>query len=79
MLRGFVVIVVGGLGDIFGALAAGLLLGVIEVLTAGYLASGLKEAVAFALLAWLSWHEMAGNVPAATGARGPRVLGKISW
>ena len=38
-----------------------------------------KEAVAFALLAWLSWHGLAGNVPAATGARGARVLGKISW
>jgi anhydro-N-acetylmuramic acid kinase len=38
-----------------------------------------KEAVAFALLAWLSWHGLAGNVPAATGARAARVLGKISW
>ena len=38
-----------------------------------------KEAVAFALLAWLSWHGMAGNVSAATGARGARVLGKVSW
>ena len=38
-----------------------------------------KEAVAFALLAWLSWHGLAGNVPAATGARGARVLGTISW
>lgn len=38
-----------------------------------------KEAVAFALLAWLSWHGMAGNVPSATGARGPRVLGKLTW
>jgi anhydro-N-acetylmuramic acid kinase len=38
-----------------------------------------KEAMAFALLGWLSWHEMAGNVPAATGARGARVLGKISY
>jgi anhydro-N-acetylmuramic acid kinase len=37
-----------------------------------------KEAVAFALLAWLSWHGMAGNVPAATGASGPRVLGKVT-
>ena len=36
MLRGFVVIIVGGLGDIRGALIAGLLLGIIEVLTAGY-------------------------------------------
>jgi len=37
-----------------------------------------KEAVAFALLGWLTWHGLTGNVPAATGAQGPRVLGKIS-
>ena len=37
-----------------------------------------KEGVAFALLAWLSWNGMAGNVPAATGARRAVVLGKIS-
>ena len=38
-----------------------------------------KEAVAFALLSWLSWFGLAGNVSAATGAKGARVLGKISW
>ena len=38
-----------------------------------------KEAVAFALLAWLSWFGLTGNVNSATGALGPRVLGKISW
>ncbi len=43
------------------------------------LKSEAKEAVAFALLGWLSWNQMAGNVPSATGARGPRVLGKVSW
>jgi anhydro-N-acetylmuramic acid kinase len=36
-----------------------------------------KEAVAFALLAWLSWNGLAGNVPAATGASRAVVLGKI--
>jgi len=60
MLRGFVVIIAGGLGDIFGALIAGLLLGVVEVLTAGYLASGLKEAVAFAILVAVLWTRPAG-------------------
>ena len=55
MLRGFVVIIVGGLGDIRGALIAGLALGVIEVLTAGYVDSGLKEAVAFAILVVVLW------------------------
>ena len=34
-----------------------------------------KEAVAFALLAHLHLEGIAGNVPTATGARGPRVLG----
>ncbi len=37
-----------------------------------------KEAVAFALLAWLSWNGMPGNVPAATGARRAVSLGKVS-
>ncbi len=37
-----------------------------------------KEAVAFALLAWLSWHRLPGNVPAATGAKRAVVLGKVS-
>lgn len=36
-----------------------------------------KEAVAFALLGWLHLERRAGNVPAATGTRGPRVLGKL--
>jgi anhydro-N-acetylmuramic acid kinase len=36
-----------------------------------------KEAVAFALLGYLHLKGRAGNVPSATGARGPRVLG--SW
>lgn len=34
-----------------------------------------KEAVAFAFLGWLHLAGRAGNVPSATGARGPRVLG----
>src|SRR5437868_3376268 len=37
-----------------------------------------KEGMAFALLAWLTWHGLPGNVPAATGAREAVVLGKIS-
>jgi len=37
-----------------------------------------KEAVAFAFLARLHLAGRAGNVPSATGARGPRVLGKLT-
>ena len=35
-----------------------------------------KEAVAFALLGYLHLRGRPGNVPTATGARGPRILGK---
>jgi anhydro-N-acetylmuramic acid kinase len=37
-----------------------------------------KEAVAFALLAYLHMHSEPANVPRATGARGPRILGKLT-
>lgn len=42
-------------------------------------ASQAKEAVAFALLAYQTWHRQPGNVPSATGAEKPAVLGKISY
>jgi len=37
-----------------------------------------KEAVAFALLGYLTLHGQPGNVPAATGASGARVLGTVT-
>ena len=37
-----------------------------------------KEAVAFALLAKLFIDGRAANVPSATGAKGPRILGKLT-
>jgi anhydro-N-acetylmuramic acid kinase len=37
-----------------------------------------KEAVAFALLAWLTWHGLPGNVPSATGAARPAILGRVT-
>ncbi|HEY2912362.1 MAG TPA: anhydro-N-acetylmuramic acid kinase [Candidatus Angelobacter sp.] len=38
-----------------------------------------KEAVAFALLAYQTFNGLPGNVPSATGAKRPAVLGKISY
>lgn len=37
-----------------------------------------KEAIAFALLGWLTWHGLPGTVASCTGAAGPRVLGSIT-
>ena len=43
-----------------------------------FFAGDAKEAVAFALLGYLTLHGQPGNVPAATGAGGPRVLGTVT-
>ena len=38
-----------------------------------------KEAVAFALLAYQTWRRLPSNIPSATGAQQPAILGKVSY
>ena len=48
--KGIAVIILGGMGDIRGALLAGLFLGFAEVLAVAYIGSTVRDAVAFGLL-----------------------------
>ncbi len=60
MLRGFAVVVIGGLGNIRGALVAGLALGFVEVMTAGYVSSNFKDAAGFAAMVITLWLRPSG-------------------
>lgn len=49
-LRGFAAAVLGGLDSVTGAMIGGILLGVIEMLAAGYLSSAYQAAITFAVM-----------------------------
>jgi branched-chain amino acid transport system permease protein len=49
-LKGFVAATLGGLGSGLGAIAGGLILGVVEAMTAGYVSSAYKDATPFVLI-----------------------------
>ncbi len=50
LLKGFVVIILGGLGSIPGAVAGGILLGIVEVVTVAYFPSLYRDFFSFGLL-----------------------------
>ncbi len=49
LIKAFVVVILGGLGSVYGAMAAGLLLGIVESFGA-IVSTGFKEAIGFTLL-----------------------------
>ena len=49
-LKGFAAAILGGMGNPFGALIGGLILGLLESLTAGYISSSYKDAAAFIVI-----------------------------
>jgi len=59
-LKGFGTAVCGGLGDMGGAVAAGLIIGLLESFTAGLLSSGYKDAVALVILVMILYFRPAG-------------------
>jgi branched-chain amino acid transport system permease protein len=50
MLKGFAAVVVGGYDDVRGAAVAGVALGVLEVMSAQYLSTSLRDGITYALL-----------------------------
>ncbi len=49
-LKGFCAAILGGLGSGYGAVAGGLALGIAEAMSAGYISSAYKDAVAFVII-----------------------------
>ena len=49
-LRAFVVVVLGGVGNVYGALLGGLVFGLAEVFGAAFVGAGFEDAIAFGLL-----------------------------
>jgi len=50
MLRAFVIVVLGGFGSVIGAVAAGLVLGVVQALAVAFLSSELADTIMFGVL-----------------------------
>jgi branched-chain amino acid transport system permease protein len=63
-LKGFVAAVLGGLASPAGAIAGGLLLGLLESVSAGLVSSGYKDAVAFVVLIAVCLAQVSGWLPA---------------
>jgi len=68
-LKGFCAAIIGGLGNNTGALVGGLLLGVMEGMSAGYLSSAYKDALAFLILILVLFWRPEGLITRGTGER----------
>ncbi|MCS7150477.1 MAG: branched-chain amino acid ABC transporter permease [Caldimicrobium sp.] len=68
-IKGFTAAILGGLGSNWGVMAGGFLLGILESLIAGYIHSGLKDALALLLLLSMLLFKPAGLFQSSEQAR----------
>jgi branched-chain amino acid transport system permease protein len=68
-LKGFCAAMLGGIGSLWGALAGGFTLGIVEALAVGYVSSAAKDAVAFILLLLILYIKPSGLFGTADASR----------
>jgi branched-chain amino acid transport system permease protein len=68
-LKGFGAAVLGGLGNGYGAVAAGFILGILEALGAGLISSGYKDAVSLIILLLVLFYKPSGLFGSAEAAK----------
>ena len=59
-MKAFIAAVLGGIGIIPGAMAGGLILGVVEALVSGFISSTFRDAAAYAILIVILLYKPAG-------------------
>ncbi len=68
-LKGFGAAVLGGLGNAYGAVAAGFILGILEALGTGLISSGYKDAISLVILLGVLFYKPSGLFGSAEAAK----------
>lgn len=68
-IKAFVAAVLGGIGNIPGAMLGGLIMGIAEVMVVGYISSTYRDAIAFAILILILLFKPSGLLGAFTGEK----------